>query len=893
MMNNSGANKQYINPVRLVWLVCLIGLAAGIAMMIVVWQADNNIRREHKNFNILKTNVTERAALLGKSLEQINQKVHKLLEGKIFQAAKPDQTRLLTLVAQYKELVKSPEADDLFKRLEAKIIQLISLHDKCTEWAEKHRTISEKIPSANHEQAATIGKIKQTAHRAEGVQRLNKALLVRDYETTNKEKSSAIIQQLISDIKTTTNLTTIHQDITDLALRAEHVSGTKTLEELIDLQDNRILPILSRLHYSGFFSEQEAPGLKQPFPFTLLVDFERALFGKGYKLDLAHQTVIPGTDGLLVLQAENLRLSAEADMLLLESNKIEDNIQAIFTSIADSAETLIAEKGLKAEKSLAWAQSAMLLLLFGTAAFFLFFSSKIIKAGKVQILLIERTNQKLDTRTRELARSETTLKGILRAVPTGIGLVRKRKFVWTNKQFQQMTGFSEAELNGNMVRSVYPSDEEFKKLGEMYRQFKGLETITTETVLRRRDGSTFNVVLSWTALEPHNIHAGIVFTALDITKRKEAEDRIREQNDFLFSITESLTYPFYVIDADNYVVAMANSTAAKNRDWHGSPCYSHIFGRETPCGPEMTCPLDRVKASGKAVVVEQTHRDEDGNPHYHQVHCYPIFNKQGRISQVIEYSIDITENKKMEQDIIKAKKLAATEILAGGIAHDFNNILTVIIGALELVKMDISPGTQTAEILDGATTASYKAKNLVGKFLSLSKAGRPVKKCVDLKQLLLDSIAEKLIDHQIKYTFSYPDDLLKIDVDVEQIHEALSNIYQNAREAMGEDGLLRISVTTLEAIPLAPDQAGISGKEEKYAKINIEDNGRGIAEKDLPYIFDPYFSSKPLGNQKGMGLGLTIVYSIIDKHNGDVEVSSSPGIGTTVSIYLPLSEQNK
>ena len=242
---------------------------------------------------------------------------------------------------------------------------------------------------------------------------------------------------------------------------------------------------------------------------------------------------------------------------------------------------------------------------------------------------------------------------------------------------------------------------------------------------------------------------------------------------------------------------------------------------------------------------------------------------------------DVTQQKKIEENIIKISKLESIGTLAGGIAHDFNNLLVAILGNLSFAKMDSSPSEKIYKSLIEIEKAALQAKNLANQLLTFSKGGEPVKKITSIKKLLKETSEFILRGSNIKLEFSIPDILWQLEVDETQTKTVISNIIINAEQAMPDGGIIIISAENIR-IEKDNDQQLSAGR---YIKISVKDRGKGIVKKNLSKIFDPYFTTK----KNGSGLGLAICYSIIKKHNGIITVRSKPGNGTTFNIYLPAS----
>ncbi|MBW2615261.1 MAG: response regulator [Deltaproteobacteria bacterium] len=251
------------------------------------------------------------------------------------------------------------------------------------------------------------------------------------------------------------------------------------------------------------------------------------------------------------------------------------------------------------------------------------------------------------------------------------------------------------------------------------------------------------------------------------------------------------------------------------------------------------------------------------------------------------FLLDITERKQMEEEFLKAKKLESLGVLAGGIAHDFNNLMTSVVGNISLAKMKLKPGSEAFKNLVEAEKASIRTKELTARLITFSKGGGPIKETVSIGELVKDFVGSSLKDSDISCRFSIPDDISPVEVDEEQMKQAIHNIVTNAQEAMAGQGTINVSCENADI----GEKDTLTLKDGKYVKISIEDQGPGIPDEDLIRIFDPYFSTKEMGTQKGMGLGLAVSDSIVKKHDGLITVKSELRTGTTFSIYLPASEK--
>jgi signal transduction histidine kinase/ActR/RegA family two-component response regulator len=245
---------------------------------------------------------------------------------------------------------------------------------------------------------------------------------------------------------------------------------------------------------------------------------------------------------------------------------------------------------------------------------------------------------------------------------------------------------------------------------------------------------------------------------------------------------------------------------------------------------------------------------------------------------------DITDRKKMEEEVMKAQKLESLGVLAGGIAHDFNNLLTGIMGNISMAKAYANPAEKAYARIVEAEKACSQTRGLTRQLLTFAKGGAPVRKVESISQIIMDSAGFALRGSNVRCTYNLPDDLWNVEVDSGQMGQVINNLIINAAQAMPDGGV--ISVSAGNAAIGKEDNLPISNG--RYVHILIKDQGAGIQEDILPKIFDPYFTTK----KKGSGLGLASVYSIIMKHDGHITVASKPGEGATFHFYLPASENN-
>ncbi len=245
---------------------------------------------------------------------------------------------------------------------------------------------------------------------------------------------------------------------------------------------------------------------------------------------------------------------------------------------------------------------------------------------------------------------------------------------------------------------------------------------------------------------------------------------------------------------------------------------------------------------------------------------------------------DNAETRRIQKELLKARQLESIAALSGGIAHDYNNLLTSIMGNISLCLTTYDEDSPQSEWLEQAQEAALIAKELTNRLITFSKGGTPQKETVAPAELILGATEFALSGSNITVQYDFPPDLWHVDVDRMQVGQALHNIVINAREAMPDGGDL--TVAARNAIDAEGRRDTLSGR---HVSISIEDNGPGIAPAVLNRIFDPYFTTKEMGTERGLGLGLSIANSIIEKHGGTIRVCGTDSPGACIEIRMPAS----
>jgi two-component system, cell cycle sensor histidine kinase and response regulator CckA len=497
---------------------------------------------------------------------------------------------------------------------------------------------------------------------------------------------------------------------------------------------------------------------------------------------------------------------------------------------------------------------------------------------------LERQRRVQSEMQKKLQNSEELYRTLARNIPNAAVLIfnNELRYTLTEGPALAASGFSKETMHNKTIWEVLPP-KSAKELETAYRDALNGKHLFIE---RFYNGRYYDAQILPVRNEQGKIIAGMIFTQ-DVTERKQYENLLAAEKERLAVTLQSIGDGVIATNSEGNIVFLnpiaQELTGYSANEAVNQPLPAIVKLINEPTRQPVPNPVEKVLATRQPVKLSNHTLliSRQGEEYHIADSAAPIRDKENQLSGVVMVFRDVTQEKKLTEELTKASRLESVGLLAGGIAHDFNNLLTPILGGVALARLNTSPH-EVEEALDLVEGASLQAKELARQLLTFAKGGTPIKQVTRLNSNIRQATTFALHGAQVTAEFKLAENLWAVEADIGQIEQVFQNLVLNAVQAMPNGGTIHIEGNNIElpsavVIPLPPG---------RYIKITVKDEGAGITADTLKYIFEPYFTTKTNGN----GLGLATCYSIVKRHDGYISAESVVGRGTTFSIFLPAAQ---
>jgi PAS domain S-box-containing protein len=462
-----------------------------------------------------------------------------------------------------------------------------------------------------------------------------------------------------------------------------------------------------------------------------------------------------------------------------------------------------------------------------------------------------------------------------------------------NPEYALMLGYDPAEFhetNARWLERMHPDDRE--PVAAVYQAYvRGeLSRYKVEFRQRTRDGD-WKWILSYGRIMARDADGNpqrMLGVHVDINERKQAEEALRERKEQLRVIFDTSQAGIILVDPRGTIQfankRMAEMFAMPLEQLIGSHYSEHLHETERQAGNERMREL--IRGDIQSVSTERHYVRADGNDFWGFLSGKRLENPDGTLRALVGIIADLTEQKKLQEQLGQAQKMEAVGRLAGGVAHDFNNMLNVILGHTELALLKEAASPALRERLEQIQKAAVRSADIVSQLLAFARKQTISPRVLDLNESVAPMLKmlRRLIGEGIELVWLPAKVLWPVRMDPSQIDQILANLCVNARDAVSGAGRITIETAnrTFDTTFCSGHKGLVPGE---YVLLTVSDNGCGMDKETLSMIFEPFFTTKGVG--EGTGLGLAMVYGIVKQNAGFIDVFSEPGQGTIFNIYLP------
>ena len=475
-----------------------------------------------------------------------------------------------------------------------------------------------------------------------------------------------------------------------------------------------------------------------------------------------------------------------------------------------------------------------------------------------------------------------------------------QKFTYYSPSVERITGFTPEEAMARSLPESLTADsyevatrvfnEELEKLN------KGLggpeNAVSLELEVTCKDGSSKITEIQTNFLyDDSGQPTGVIGITRDIRDRKRAEQRLKDSEARFKAIHEHSPFAIALIDLEGRPILLNPSFASMMGYRVEELMKMKFIDFSHPEDAEKEVPLYEEILDGKRdsyqIVKRNLHKE--GHVVWLNAYVVGIRDDAGRLRYMIAMGEDVTEKQNLEKQLIMAQKMESIGNLAKGIAHEFNNVLGIILGNAEMAGAELDKSHPVSEGLEEIRLACLRAKDVVKQLLTFSRKMAVTREPVNIRTIVQKALKllRAAIPSSIRIQEVLSAEINSVVADPTQIHQLLINLCNNAAQAMEETG----GTLTIELYNVVIDGETAAKhpdlKAGAYVRLSVRDTGHGIAPDMQDKIFDPYFTTKDVG--QGTGMGLAVVHGIVKGHHGVIEIDSAVGKGTVFHIYFPSS----
>lgn len=488
-----------------------------------------------------------------------------------------------------------------------------------------------------------------------------------------------------------------------------------------------------------------------------------------------------------------------------------------------------------------------------------------------------------------LKRSEDKYRTLVENSLQGLAIIQDLRIVYCNHTFADILGYSIEELlsmNPRQVLGLVALNDREILLRRNRDRMEGKPVPSRyEHKAVKRDGTVIWVE-ALISLTEYLGKPAVQATYIDISERREAEEKVKASKDHLDAILNHISDPIFVLDRQHRIIHINDAgctfSGISRENLIGTTTHQYLSKDRAE---EMWRQEEEVFETGNECVTEEYLPDKQGNMHALIVKKSLLIDPYGN-KELIGVARDITEYKNLQAQMLQVQKMEAMSALANGIVSDFNNLLSIIKGYVELVIEERASDADLRRDLERALRACKNGETLTKQLMAFSQTNKLNMEILDLNEIIreMKSLIQRLIGEAIRYEAILDPDLAFINSDPDQVRQAITNLVVNAQAAMPQGGKLTIQTANVQ-LDESQARKHPEAKAGCYVLLTIADNGVGMDDHVKAHLFEPFFTTK--GEGKGTGLGLSTVYGIVKQSKGFIAVESEPGKGTKFLLYFP------